>query len=415
MSSPNQPSETPSDETPHDETPETATEPTEDGGMPEYEPLTPELVEDEAARGDFMLRWAVVLLAFLMGCTFIAETSTLVHVRSGEYLAAHGVWPPANDVFSFTASERPWVNVSWLFDLVLAGIYAVSGAVGLSLFKALVAAVTFWFVVNLGMGKTSTWGASICSAVALLACHHSLTAQPMLITLLGLAMMFWVINSWKLGASPRRIYALIPLFLFWANLDPRMFLGLVALVLYGLGDLIGVLWGRPSLTESERGPFQLAVAGSFLAAMVNPFGWHTLLRPLELYGTEYPAYREFLSGSPATPTTVQYYTLLDSSVWDVLGHTGIAAVALGIAAIIVMYLNFRRLDIGHVLVFFGFAAFALSSVEQLPAAALVFAVLLAINGQSWYQANFDQSYSVKTGELIFSRGGRAVTVLACAA
>ena len=35
--------------------------------MPEYEPLTPELVQDEAARGDFMLRWAVVLLAFLMG------------------------------------------------------------------------------------------------------------------------------------------------------------------------------------------------------------------------------------------------------------------------------------------------------------------------------------------------------------
>ena len=35
--------------------------------LPEVEPLTPELVEDEAIRGDFMIRWAVVLLAAPVG------------------------------------------------------------------------------------------------------------------------------------------------------------------------------------------------------------------------------------------------------------------------------------------------------------------------------------------------------------
>ncbi|MEN9554072.1 MAG: hypothetical protein RLZZ232_358, partial [Planctomycetota bacterium] len=30
--------------------------------LPEEEPLTPELVEEEAIRGDFMLRWATVFL-----------------------------------------------------------------------------------------------------------------------------------------------------------------------------------------------------------------------------------------------------------------------------------------------------------------------------------------------------------------
>ena len=32
-------------------------------GLPEYEPLTPEMVEDEAIRGDFVMKWAVILLA----------------------------------------------------------------------------------------------------------------------------------------------------------------------------------------------------------------------------------------------------------------------------------------------------------------------------------------------------------------
>src|SRR6058998_1513492 len=44
-------------------------------GLPEWEPLTPELVEDEAIRGDFMLRWAMVLLALLIGCRQIVETT----------------------------------------------------------------------------------------------------------------------------------------------------------------------------------------------------------------------------------------------------------------------------------------------------------------------------------------------------
>ena len=62
--------------------------PPDDEGIPEYEPLTPELVEEEAIRGDFVLKWAVVLLAFLLGSTRIGETATLVHVKTGEYLAA---------------------------------------------------------------------------------------------------------------------------------------------------------------------------------------------------------------------------------------------------------------------------------------------------------------------------------------
>src|SRR5262245_2286469 len=96
--------------------------PTDD--LPEDDPLTPELLEDEAQRGDIMLRWAVVLLALLLGCTEIGDTQTLVHVKTGQYLLSHGILPPRTDVFSSTATDRSWVNLSWLFDIALAGAYA---------------------------------------------------------------------------------------------------------------------------------------------------------------------------------------------------------------------------------------------------------------------------------------------------
>ena len=67
--------------------PSESANPAPSADLPEWEPLTPELVEDEAIRGDFMLSWAVVLLALLIGCRQIVETATLVHVKTGQYLA----------------------------------------------------------------------------------------------------------------------------------------------------------------------------------------------------------------------------------------------------------------------------------------------------------------------------------------
>src|SRR5579863_9193853 len=56
----------------------------------ESEPLTPDLVEEEAIRGDFVLRWGVVLLAFLLASTRIGDTDTsvLLHVKTGQFLAS---------------------------------------------------------------------------------------------------------------------------------------------------------------------------------------------------------------------------------------------------------------------------------------------------------------------------------------
>jgi hypothetical protein len=49
--------------------------------LPEWEPLSPELLEDEAIRGDFVLRWAVVGVAFLLGCAQFSDARPLTHVR----------------------------------------------------------------------------------------------------------------------------------------------------------------------------------------------------------------------------------------------------------------------------------------------------------------------------------------------
>ncbi|MCA9095728.1 MAG: hypothetical protein KDA68_19750, partial [Planctomycetaceae bacterium] len=132
-------SETPREEpeTPSEEAVATVVTPNPaEEGLPLDFPLTPEDVQDEAVRGDFVIRWAVVLLALLMGFSLIDQTMTLVHVKSGEYLSANGFLPPhGGDPFSATAEKRTWINLSWLFDLVAAGAYGAGSWLGVSILK----------------------------------------------------------------------------------------------------------------------------------------------------------------------------------------------------------------------------------------------------------------------------------------
>lgn len=393
--------------------------------LPEWEPLTPELVEDEAIRGDFMLRWAVVLLALLIGCRQIVETTTLVHVKTGRYLASHGFWPPAKDVFSSTAGEHRWVNLSWLWDLISSGLFAIGDGIGLSLGTALLAALTWWLLGKTSRPGVSTWFGSILGVLALLACHAQFSGQPETITLVGLAATLWLLCEWRtsheasatgvvaLAGRPVSLWWLVPGFALWSNLDNRMFLGPTLLLLWGIGEFIGHALGRATLAADQRTHFWKIVGTCIVVSSLNPFGMRSLLSPMAMYGYEYPAWRLYVS-SRAGLEEAGVFPLLTSDLWQsgVVRLPLVAGVAVLLSALVSIVLNARRVNLGDGLAFVGFVALAMMASHELAAASLVACVIGAWNAQQWYQASFRQAYSIETKELLFTRGGRAITVLA---
>jgi tetratricopeptide (TPR) repeat protein len=380
-------------------------------GLPEWEPLTPELVEDEAIRGDFVIKWAVVLLAVLLASMRIAETQTLVHVKTGQMLAARGGLPPATDPFSSTAAERPWTNLAWLFDLLSAGVFAAGQWTGLSVLKIVLAAITFGLLVQISRPKIPTWWGSICAALAAIVCLPRLTAQPELITLLGTSLTLLLLFGRERGAPARQLWLLVPVFLVWSNLDERMFLGLFFVLLYALGDLLGSRTRRlDSAPPAHRRQLWIVLGASAVAAMVNPFTWKWLLAPADLFGRTYPGFRAYASSRPGSG--IQYFPMASEQFWTNLEPTGILALVLYCLAGATLVLNWRRLELSHLFLFLGATALAILSVHELAAASLVFAALATLNGQAWYAATFSGTYSVETRELVFSRGGRVLTVVA---
>ena len=386
-----------------------------DDDLPEWEPLSPEIVEDEAVRGDFMLRWVVILLAFLLGCRHISETVTLVRIRTGEHLASNGILPPANDVFSYTATERPWVNLGWLFDLVIAGVYGVGGAAGLSLLAAVSASVTFYFLHGITRDDLPTWWTSVCVGVALLMANLQFAALPQMVTLLGVAWMLRGLHSWSQTGKQSTLWCVAGSLAVWSNLDPRAFIGWLILLAYLVGAAIGQKCGRSTFSEhaSLKG-LALATAAGFIALMVNPFGWHAILSPIQLYGVEMPALAEY-AGRVTLPDEVQLVSLFDSAVWENLNQHTIAALMIGVVAAVTSVMNFSRLNIGLFAVYVAMLGLAIVCSHELGALALVSCVLAGLNGQDWYKANCRQEYTIDTFEVLWSRAGRAVTVLSLAA
>ncbi len=383
--------------------------PTDD--LPDFEPLTPELVEDEAIRGDFMLRWASVLIAMLLGWTVIDGTDILVQIRSGEYMAAHGVLPPRTDVFSSTAGERPWINLSWVNDLTWASIWRAGGDSLLSVTAAVLAAITFWILGRISLPGVSTWWGSVCAVIAAIACFPFLTAGTDIVTLLGVALMLAWIHRVPDDDHPRSLLALAVLMVAWTNLDPRAWLGVALLIAWTVGEAVQSRKSSAYDSSLTLKSLLTSVGVATACLLVNPFHIHAITSALTQYTLEYPALRQF--GNSRSPFRFTWLPMSSVDFWTSLNYFSGAGLLLMVVALTTLLISFRQVRCSHWLLFVLANGLAIANAHELPAASLINCVLATLNAQAWYLKNFRQEYSVELSELLFSRGGRALTVLAC--
>jgi tetratricopeptide (TPR) repeat protein len=203
----------------------------------------------------------------------------------------------------------------------------------------------------------------------------------------------------------RRLYALIPLFLLWANSDDSFAAGLVVLAASAIGLFVDAK--RDSTRPSPRSGL-VALGLCFAACFANPShvfgvlgGFGTMLRivslqvgppsmdPISLFG------EKFTKSNPAeiAKSLKFYYAIL---------------VALGLASFL---LNQRKFVLSRFLTFVVISIlWALAFNDFTWIFGLVLASTLAMNGQEWYQGVFGVEGKLGTGWSIWSTGGRIVTI-----
>lgn len=423
--------------------------------LPEDEPLTPELVEEEAIRGDFMLRWAVVCLAALMAFTCISDTKPLVLIRSGQLMLKSGFLPPRTDQLSLTMEGKNVSNVAWLFDHLIAACWAAGGAYGLTALKVLLATLSTWLLSRISIPGLPTWFSSICAVLAVVACSQDYIPAEELITIAGMTLTMHLLTGHRLGTARGLDWKLPLLIAIWCNLDSHAWVGSFVVTAYALGTAVQRRGMTRSGAAGDRLPTSLmATAGlSIGALLVNPFPTASLFSAVSLYAREYPAMQlqKPLSGQmqSAYDNRVDFYSLLNPTAFGVFDHTHVAGVALLLLAIVILciaigsgqsesrkgsvvssflqglwklvLMPFQILqgkpvrESAYAFSLFAMILLSTLALHELPAAAVVAASVAGVAAQDWYRRSFSMTYTVEAAELLFSRGGRAATVLAMAA
>ena len=72
---------------------------------------------------DRLLAAELGVLAFLLGCYELFDPDIWWHLKSGQWILAHGR-VPFLDIFTFSSSNRVWIDLHWGFQVALALAFA---------------------------------------------------------------------------------------------------------------------------------------------------------------------------------------------------------------------------------------------------------------------------------------------------
>jgi tetratricopeptide (TPR) repeat protein len=376
-----------------------------------------------------------LILGFCLASIAVRNTDFWMHLASGRLLAA-GRFHFGVDPFSYTLANTYWTNHNWLYDMGLYGFSMLVGgpesAVGGALIviaKALLITLLATVMMAIRRRDQSLWAPAFCTALALLAMSPRLLLQPILLSLLFLALTLYILQKPRhleadsrhaaKGRSPLAIYWWLPiLFLVWANVDIWFFLGPVTVAIYFVGQCLQKLTAPIRTGEDAPEPGQLlrllvALVVGTAACLVNPHHYHVFAMPTQLGFSETAQalksdeslghildsvfHNPESSGSVNVVNLAYYHPLL------------LPLLLLGLVSFVLSALGGWRW--WRFLLWISFAGMGLYQSRTIPFFAVVAGPIAALNLQDFALVRFGRTVHVTQEWKAWSLGGRIVTCL----
>lgn len=322
----------------------------------------------------------VAAFAAVLALTDIASLDYWWHLRLGRWIAEHGR-VPRTDPFSFTAAGARYLDVHWLHQLVLWGAYRLGGHAAVVLWQGVLAVVLAGLLAANAGWRRPEWTA-LGVGLALWLASGRFLPRPELPTFVLLAAVLWLLESDRARGGSRRLWAILPLQLVWANVHGLYVLGVFACGAHLAGALLAPLAGE---AFDARRAVRLAAltVGSVAVALVNPNGADLLLYPLLQLGMI-----SDVSGLHA-PWVVELGRLLGGNA-----DPAARALTLGLAAatLAALVADRRRLPASDVLLFGGFLYLALGAHRNLALFAIVAAPMAVRHLGAWLDARREPAW-----------------------
>ena len=224
----------------------------------------------------------LILLVVLYSLAVVVSLQPVIdpdiwwHIRTGQWIVQHGTAPTV-DSFTWSETGRPWIAYSWLFDVVVYGLYAAAGVRGLLVYEFLLVLATLVALVHLvTLGEPRPARTAALTAVAFLAMTGLFGPRSFLVSIVFfIVVLRSALTAYRSGRA-RSLFLLVPVFAVWANVHVQFVYGLAILALV-TADVAVARWWEKRETSALPLTTLIAVDAACVAA--------TLLTPyhLDLY------------------------------------------------------------------------------------------------------------------------------------
>src|SRR5580700_8830023 len=214
-----------------------------------------------------LLAYSVLLVA---SPYLLQDPDTMWHIRTGQWIL-HRARVPTVDLYSYTASGKPWISTEWLAEIVYAVAFNLAGwrgvaIIGVTACAAIVGILCFYLLQHLRFTVAVGWAIAAAAATS----PHFI-ARPHIISYVILSI--WIVkllNDYDNDTLDlRSLRVLAPLMIVWANIHGSFTFGLTLLYIFsGLSFLQNL--ARHDYTRCRR----LAIVASAvtLCAFITPYG-----------------------------------------------------------------------------------------------------------------------------------------------
>jgi hypothetical protein len=322
------------------------------------------------------------------------------HLAAGRLMVESGSWPTVN-TFSFTAPAYPWIDLHWLFQLVLYGVYRLGGVNGCIALAAILTAATTGLVYAVTRRFASPALAALLVVASLVVASPRLVPRPELVSFVLLACYLALLDGYP--RTGRALYALIPLQILWTNTQGIFAIGLALIGCYWLGATLAYLplpAGWRAQSRYDTGAWRrltLVLVLATAACLVNPYGFAGARFPLQLFGT--------VSGNAfLSPRIAEFRSPFETNFAPFTATVWMALVAATAASFVV---NARRWHLGRLLAATAFAYLSSLVIRNMALFAWLAAPIIAANVQAWHAGRAETPVTTRAARRRTQGAGRA--------
>ena len=354
--------------------------------LPQPIPQVPSLLDtpQSAGRLHFFMAVLILLLAFFLASTPNRTSDVWLHMATGRALI-DGQYHFGSDPFTVVEGESPWVNHTWLYDVVLYFLYSLIGGTGLMVLKAVLVMLLAVQLLRCSWCGKTLWISAAASALAVLALGPWLSLRPILLSLLFLvSTVRFLEKTDATQATLTQYWPILLMFTFWANLDTWFFLGPLCVACYFLGQLLPGTADTPPRAAGKKRP-AIAVLGLVLVTglgvcLINPHTVRIFQVPPQFGSMLLDQLRQ--DSSLSDPLLYPSWAIYFSTA---LFHqpAGLAFWALVSVGLLSFWLNFATRPWGRMFTWLAFFLPCLFRSQFVPFFAVVGGPILALNLQEF--------------------------------